>query len=88
METPQEIRYSDGRVVKSPVVQVWEDLHNERSGFFRAFWCADKDASSGSPVIGYCSAGGSQRTIIGAAQEVWKLYPNAQIFQNGKEVKK
>lgn len=39
---PQDISYSDGRTVKNCVVVVWEDLHEERSGFYRAFWADRK----------------------------------------------
>ena len=87
MKTPQQISYSNGDVVLAPVVQIWDDLHNERSGFFRAFWCSSPDATTGSPVIGYCSPGGSHRTISGAAREVRRMYSDAQIFRNGRLVK-
>lgn len=40
------IAYSDGRSVPSVIV-VWEDHHEERPGFFRAFWAASPDATSG-----------------------------------------
>lgn len=73
MNAPKQINYSDGSVVPNPVVQIWEDLHTERSGYFRAFWCASSDASCGSPVIGYCSPGGSHRTIRAVAREVWRM---------------
>lgn len=81
-----EIYYSDGRVVRDAVVQIWEDLHNERGGYVRAFWCATSEADSGSPVIGYCSPGGSHRSIIACAMEVWRNHPRAQIFRNGKQI--
>ncbi len=80
------ISYSDGRVVENPVVQIWDDLHNERAGYFRAFWCASADATSGSPVIGYCSLGGSHRTIRATVAEVRQYYPDAEIYRNGRAV--
>ena len=81
-----DISYSDGSTVKAAIVQIWDDLHNERSGYFRAFWCDGLDASSGSPVIGYCSSGGSHRTIKATAREVRRMYPNDRIYRNGREV--
>lgn len=87
MNTPDKIQYSDGKVVTAPVVQIWDDLHTEaRGNWYRAFWCASPDADSGSPVIGYCSPGGSQRSIRAAAAEVRRLYPDAKIFRSGREV--
>lgn len=74
------IHYSDGRAVPSVVV-VWEDYHSERSGYFRAFWSSAPDGTSGSPVIGYCSAGGSHRTIKAVAAEVWRLYPGEKVYR-------
>jgi hypothetical protein len=82
-----EIRYSDGRVIKAPVIQIWDDLHTERRGnWYRAFWCESPFSTSGSPVIGYCSPGGSQKTIRAAANEALRLYPGTQAFRNGKVV--
>jgi len=81
-----DISYSNGATVKNSVIQVWEDLHNERAGFYRAFWCADAAASSGSPVIGYCSAGGSHRTIKAAALEALRLHPGEQVYSNGRRI--
>jgi hypothetical protein len=86
--TPSKIHYSDGSVTESPVVQIWDALSTSRSGCYRAFWAASPEADSGSPVIGYCSPGGAQKTINAAAWEVWRLYPDAQIYRNGKPVKK
>lgn len=86
--TPKSISYSDGKVVNNPVVQIWEDLHTERSGYYRAFWCSGPDATSGSPVIGYCSRGGSHRTIRATVAEIRKLYPNAKFYRNGREIKR
>jgi hypothetical protein len=82
------ITYSDGSIVENPVVQIWSDLHTERSGYYRAFWCASPEATSGSPVIGYCSPGGSHRTIAACAMEVWKYHHDARIYRNGREIKR
>ena len=83
---PQDIHYSDKSIVKNAVVVVWEDLHNERSGYFRAFWASSPTGTSGSPVIGYCSPGGSHRTIKAVVAEVRKFYPGEKVYRNGKEV--
>lgn len=80
------ISYSDGRTVRDCVVQIWDDLHTERAGYFRAFWCESPTATSGSPVIGYCSPGGSHRTIKAVVAEVRRRYPDAQCYRNGKLV--
>ena len=73
---------------RSSVVQIWDDLHTERIGYFRAFWCEDSTATVGSPVIGYCSSGGSHRTVRATAYEVWRMYPDADIYRNGRRVKR
>lgn len=82
----EDIHYSDGSVVRNPVIQIWNDLYEERSGFFRAFWCASPETETGSPVIGYCSFGGSYRTIRRVAWESKHLYPDAKIYRNGREI--
>jgi hypothetical protein len=82
----ESISYSNGLVVHNPVVQIWDDLHQEQSGYFRAFWCASPSADTGSPVIGYCSPGGTHRTIRAVASEVRRMYPDAEIYRNGKRV--
>ena len=43
-------------------LEVWPDLHNERAGYWRLFWVVPGE-STGCPAIGYCSPGGSYRTI-------------------------
>jgi hypothetical protein len=82
-----DITYSDGKIVTNAVIVIWEDLHTERSGYFRAFWAASPDGTSGSPVIGYCSPGGTHRTIGAVAREVRRLYPGEKVYRNGREVK-
>jgi hypothetical protein len=69
------------------VIQIWDDLHNERSGYFRAFWCSDPEASIGCPVNGYCSPGGSHKTISAAVREVRRMYPHVLIYREGRLVK-
>jgi hypothetical protein len=81
------ISYSDGRTVPDCVIQIWDDRHEERDGFYRAFWCATPDASSGSPVVGYCSPGGSFRTIKAAARDALRRYPGERVYRNGREVR-
>lgn len=87
---PHKISYSDGSTVEDAVVQIWDDNHTERRGnWFRAFWCASPEATHGSPVVGYCSPGGSFRTIRQAALDVRRRYPHdcPAIFRNGRPVK-
>lgn len=79
----QNIERSDGSVTPSHI-EIWDDLNAERPGMFRAFWT--DGSGTGSPVIGYCSAGGSQHTIRAAAAEVKRLYPGEDIFRNGRKV--
>lgn len=81
-----DVSYNTGTVVRGAVVQIWDDLHNERPGYYRAYWCADKSATTGSPVVGYCSPGGSHRTIRATAAEVGRLYPGEEIYRNGRRV--
>lgn len=83
----RDITYSDGSIVRNAVVVVWDDLHCERSGYYRAFWAASPDATSGSPVIGYCSPGGSHRTIRAVVAEVRRYYPGETVYRNGRPVK-
>ena len=87
-EAMNAIHYSDGSTVHNPVVQIWDDLHTERSGYFRAFWCESSEVTSGSPVVGYCSPGGSYRTIRATAADVWRRHPDARIYRNGRELKR
>lgn len=46
-------------------LEVWPDLHNERAGYWRLFWVVPGE-STGCPAIGYCSPGGTYRTIKAA----------------------
>ena len=78
------IEYTNGLVVDPAVIQVWNDLHAERSGYFRAFWTDGPDVTSGSTVIGYCSAGGSHRTITAVVAEVRRMGYTDPIYRNGK----
>ena len=80
------ISYSNGATVEDAVVQIWDDMHNERLGYFRAFWTDGPDAMSGSPVVGYCSPGGSHRTIRATVAEVRRLGHTDPIYRNGKQI--
>lgn len=80
------ITYSDGSALHHPVVVVWDDLHTERAGYFRAFWADSPDATTGCPVIGYASPGGSHRTIRAVVAEVLRHYPDAECYRDGRRV--
>lgn len=80
----KKVSYSDGSVIHNPIIQIWDDNHCERSGFYRAFWCATKDSTSGSPVIGYCSPGGSQKTIRAAMYEALRFHPGTEVYRKGR----
>lgn len=67
------------------VAVIWEDLHTERVGYFRAFWSDSPDGHIGCPVIGYCSPGGSHRTIRAVVAEFKRRYPNELIYRRGIE---
>jgi hypothetical protein len=82
-----KIEYSNGHVVDPAVVVVWDDLHNERAGYFRAFWSDSPEGGSGSPVFGYCQAGGSHRTIRAVVSEVARAYPDEPIYRNGRKLR-
>lgn len=83
-----DIHYSDGSVASNCVVQVWDDFHSECSGrFYRAFWCATPNADSGSPVVGYCSPGGSHRTVRAVVAEVQRLHPGTECYRNGRLIR-
>jgi hypothetical protein len=69
------------------VIHIWDDLHNERAGFFRAFWTDDRDSNIGTPVVGYCDPGGSHRAIRAAAAEARRLFPRVAVFRNGREIR-
>lgn len=49
-------------------LEVWDDLNNERPGWFRLFWVVPGE-TTGCPAIGYCSPGGSYRTIREAIED-------------------
>lgn len=75
--------------MQTAVIQVWDDMHSERAGFYRAFWCASgADGESGSPVVGYCSPGGSHRTIRAVIAECRRLGYTDPIYRNGRLIDK
>lgn len=82
-----DISYSSGLKVQEAIIQIWGDMHSECAGRYRAFWCSSPGDDCGSPVIGYCSSGGSHRTIIATALEVRRMYPHDPIYRNGRLLK-
>ena len=77
------LRGFDRSRVNPAVIVIWEDLHNERSGYFRAFWSDSPDGTTGSPVIGLSTGGGSHRTIRAVVEEARRLHPGEPIYRNG-----
>jgi hypothetical protein len=57
----QTIHLSDGTQYEARL-EIWDDLHSERAGMYRLFWVVPGE-STGTPAVGYCSPGGSYRTI-------------------------
>lgn len=43
-------------------LEFWPDLHNECAGWWRLFWAVPGESTM-CPAIGYCSPGGTYRTI-------------------------
>lgn len=82
-----KIEYSNGKVIDPAVIQIW-DNRSEGPGLYRAFWCESPDSGSGSPVVGYCSSGGSHKTIAGVIAECRKLGYSDAIYRNGRLVSK
>lgn len=83
---PTTIHYSDGSARPS-VITIREDLSTEQSNMLRAFWSDEPDGEGGgSPVIGYCSPGGSHRHVRDVVAEVRRLYPDEEIWRNGRRI--
>ena len=80
------ITYSDGRTITDAVRQIWDDLHTERAGYYRAYWTDGPDATCGSPVIGYCSPSGSHRTIHATIAECRALGHSERVYRDGRQV--
>lgn len=59
-------------------LEVWDDLHNEKPGWYRLFW-ARPGESTGTPAIGYCSPGGSYRTIREAIADGERLFKETAV---------
>ena len=57
----QTIHLSNGTQHEARL-EVWNDLHAERAGMYRLFW-VNPGESTGTPAVGYCSPGGSYRTV-------------------------
>lgn len=80
--TTRDISYSDD-TTKTCRLAIWDDLHNERSGYYRAYW-ESLDGETGSAVIGYCSPGGSHRTIRACLAEVRRMGYTDPAYRNGR----
>lgn len=83
------VSYSDGRAIRS-VIEIWDEQHG-RAGNFRAFWVeCDTNGhpigSTGSPVVGYCSPGGTHRTVRAAVADAKRRYPQDSVWRNGRRL--
>lgn len=84
---PQDIHYSDGSTVPAAVPVIWKDYSVEARGtWYRAYWVNGPHGTSGCPVIGYCSPGGSHQSVKAVAAEVLKYYPGETVYFNGSPV--
>lgn len=63
-------------------IEVWPDLSVQREAY-RAYWVAPGE-TTGCPVVGYCSPGGSHRTIRAAIAECRRLGYSDPVFRNGR----
>lgn len=80
------VEYTNDLVVEDAVISIWEDLNSERPGMLRAYWTDGPNGTNGSTVIGYCSPGGSHKTIGGVVSEVRRLGYTEPIYRNGRKV--
>lgn len=80
------IQFSNGDKWEAPIIVIEEDLHNERAGYFRAFYQDSLESNTMVTVIGYCSPGGSQKTITACVAEVRKFDRETPIFRNGRKI--
>jgi hypothetical protein len=55
------------------IVVIRDDLHNERAGFYRAFTTDSLEDRYCCPCIGYCSSGGTHRTMAACVRELQRL---------------
>lgn len=60
------------------VLEVWPDLNNERPGFWRLYWRVPGE-SCAVPAIGYCSPGGTYRTIREAVADGQRRFDETAV---------
>lgn len=58
------IQLSNGETKQNCRLEVWDDLSEPRTAY-RLFWVVAGE-TCGTPAVGYCSPGGSYRTIKAA----------------------
>jgi len=68
------------------VIRIEEDYHNERPGYFRAYYANDLMAPFICTVIGYCSSGGSHKTIRATVAEVRRIDRTTPIYRNNRQI--
>lgn len=77
----RDIKLSNGTEYPARL-EVWDDLHNERAGYFRLYW-ASPDGRTGCPAIGYCSPDGTYRTIREAVADGVRRFGETAVRVRG-----
>ena len=68
------------------IIVIEDDLHEERAGYYRAFYADDVDARTMSPMVGYAMVGGVFKTIKETAADARRRDSSTRIFRRGKEL--
>jgi hypothetical protein len=71
--------------VKDCHIEIWDDMHAERAGFYRAYF-VEPGGTTGSPVVGYCSPGGSHRTIRATVAECRRMGYTDPVYRNNRHI--
>ena len=72
--------------METQICVIESDLHEERAGFFRAFYTASLDAPTMCSVFGYCTAGHMFRTIKSVVHDFRKYDRTTPVFRNNKRI--
>ena len=84
---PHGSKFDQAPVTPAPparkVILIMEDWHSERSNCFRAYEADSTTAFLMFPLIGYCSPGGSYRTIRETLEHASKRVPSGTEIYRG-----